>query len=558
MSDEALPNRWLPGFRDPSEATRGVGFEFVERAPFPYLILSLHGCILYANRAALRLLGDEIVAVPGLPFLALVANPEVDAFTGWLNRARYESGAAVILDLQPQGRELHARLIADTVAVAEEVVVVVAIEDLRELRAEERRSAVLRDHLDLRVRTRNQELAEANHQLKRKIDECAVLELELRHRMQELGDADRAKDEFLALLAHELRNPLAPIRNALEVMRDPGLDSTTRDWARAVIERQVEHLRRLVDDLLDLSRISRGKIALQRRPVDLAQAVERALELSGPLIQSRHHRVELRGWPQPLLVEADLERLAQVVANLLNNAAKYMQPGGVIGIELEADGNEQTLVVRDTGQGIEPSLLPRVFDPFTQGDHSLHRTQGGLGIGLAVVKRIVELHGGRVTARSPGLGLGSEFEIRLPRAAATSVVAPVSRGSVQRGVVRKVLIVEDNADAAETMQLLLEVHGHQARVAHDASSALAVADEFRPDALLLDIGLPDMSGRELVGILRSRPETSAALIIAVSGYGTQRDIEASRAAGFDQHLVKPVSPQALENALARRDTDVAQ
>jgi len=552
MFDAAFPNRRpevATGHRKPELLE--FAFELLNRAPFPYLILSLNGAILNANNAAVELLGEEIVAVPRLPLIALLSTQDGQAFGQWLRCLRYER-TSFLVTLRPRESAIEARLIPDLVRNNDEVLVLLAIEDLRELRNTEQRLSKLREQLELRVRERNRELAQTNDRLRSKIDECGVLELELRHRMRELDDADRAKDEFLALLAHELRNPLAPIRNALEVMRQDELQPATRIWAQSVIERQVEHLRRLVDDLLDLSRISRGKIVLQRRPVRLEEAVDRALEMSAPLIASRHHRVERRQWPEPLFVDADLERLAQAVANLLNNASKYMEPGGTIGIELERDGSDATLVVSDTGQGIDPELLPRVFDPFTQGDHSLHRTQGGLGIGLALVKRLIELHGGQVLARSSGPGLGSEFEMRLPCSSEHEPAAAPDRPRPEASPSRRVLIVEDNVDAAETLRMLLELHGHEAQVSYDAGSALTAAAQFHPDAMLLDIGLPDMSGRELVAILRSRPETSGALILAVSGYGSQADIDASRAAGFDQHLVKPVSPEALEAALAVR------
>jgi PAS domain S-box-containing protein len=367
-----------------------------------------------------------------------------------------------------------------------------------------------------------------------------------------LREADRRKDEFLAMLAHELRNPLAPIRNAAEVLRFFGSSEPRIEWCREVIDRQVGHLTRLVDDLLDVSRITRGKVTLQKERIELATAVARAVETVRPLIESRGHRLVLSLSERPVLVEADLVRLAQVMGNLLNNAAKYSPDGSEIRLAAGLEGGEAVIRVRDEGIGIPPEMLAQVFELFVQADRSLDRSEGGLGIGLTLVRSLVEMHGGSVEARSDGPGRGSELIVRLPALAVEEAGEhPSAVPAVSAGAGRRILVVDDNEDSAVSLALLLELSGHEVRTAGDGSAALSEARSFRPEVVLLDIGLPHMDGYEVARRLRGEEDLRGLLLFAMTGYGQEEDVRRSRQAGFDQHLVKPVDLPKLLDLLAR-------
>jgi PAS domain S-box-containing protein len=353
-------------------------------------------------------------------------------------------------------------------------------------------------------------------------------------------EADRRKDEFLAMLGHELRNPLAPIVTALELMRLRNGDVAIHE--RSVIERQVGHLSRLVDDLLDVSRITRGKIELKRSPVQLNEVIGKAIEIASPLLEQHSHDLTLDVPAAGLVVDGDPVRLAQVFANLLTNAAKYTQPGGRIALSARRDGDEIVVTVRDNGTGIEKDLLGRIFDLFTQGKRSLDRAQGGLGLGLTLVRSLVEMHGGKVRAASEGPGKGSEFTVVLPRREAEAIVreearAPAARPAPQRS---RVLVVDDNTDAADLLAEALRAEGHEVRVAANALEALSIAPGFAPRVALLDIGLPVMDGYELAHRLKSDPTLAHLQLVAISGYGQEADRRRSVEAGFKEHLVKPV------------------
>ncbi len=366
-----------------------------------------------------------------------------------------------------------------------------------------------------------------------------------------LKEADRRKDDFLAMLAHELRNPLAPIRNATQVLQLTAPDDERLIWASDVIERQVQHMSRMVDDLLDVARFTRGKIGLQMETLDLACALTRAVEISRPGIDARAHHLSVEFPAEPISLHGDAARLTQVFANLLNNAAKYTREGGHISLSAARVGDDAEVRVRDDGQGIPPPLLERVFDLFTQVDPSIDRSSGGLGIGLTLVKSLVEKHGGRVEVRSEGVpGRGSEFIVRLPALpAAPTEPAPSLRMPGRRSESRRVLVVDDNVDGAQSLAIMLRFKGYEVRAVHDGDAALETAGAWRPDVVFLDIGLPGMDGHEVARRLRRELGLTDATLVAATGYGQEEDRRLSREAGFDFHLVKPVDLEALERLL---------
>jgi signal transduction histidine kinase/DNA-binding response OmpR family regulator len=380
----------------------------------------------------------------------------------------------------------------------------------------------------------------------------AAIALDNARLYRDLQEADRRKNEFLAMLAHELRNPLAPIRNAVEILRLLGPIAPALESPRCMIERQVEHLVRLVDELLDVSRITGGKVRLKSEPLNLMNVVSRALETSHPLIDERRHKLSVTPPPRPLWVEGDLVRLAQVLANLLNNAAKYTEPGGRIWLTVGEDDSQAVLRVRDSGMGIPADMLGSIFELFTQVDPSLDRSHGGLGIGLTLAKQLVELHGGRVEAHSEGRNRGSEFLVRLPLTAAPidCIGQPVDMPAHAAATLR-ILVVDDNVDSAQSLHLLLGIHGHQTRVAHSGGDALASAADFEPHVVLLDIGLPGMDGYEVARRLRALPGGERMILVATTGYGHSEDRRRSRAATFDCHLVKPIDLDELNSIFSR-------
>ena len=368
-------------------------------------------------------------------------------------------------------------------------------------------------------------------------------------------EADQRKNEFLAMLAHELRNPLAPVRNAAQMLRNSHGDAAKLEWAANVIDRQSRHLVRLVDDLLDVARITQGKITLSFESVDVVTVVGMAEEMTRQLIEARRHTLAVRMPPAPVFVYGDCARIAQILGNLLNNAAKYSEPGSSIALEVEEAGNDIVFRVRDSGMGIPAHLLGSIFDLFIQADRSLDRSQGGLGIGLTIVRNLVHMLGGSVQVTSEGAGKGSEFTVRLPRATAERAGAHVAevplgaRALPQPQPPLRVLVVDDHPDAAESMAALMQGAGHESLVAHDGPTAIAEAGRFRPDVVLLDIGLPGMNGFEVARSLKAAPETSACVLIAVSGYGQTEDQRRSREVGFDYHLIKPADFAELEKIL---------
>jgi len=384
----------------------------------------------------------------------------------------------------------------------------------------------------------------------RDVSERSLLEKKTLEQAAALADLHHRKDEFLAMLSHELRNPLAPIANAVHLLRLQPNEPPLQQKARAIIERQVTQLTRLVDDLMEVSRITTGRIRLRLEPVLASGVVERAVETVRPLIDRHRHELAVTLSPQPIWLHADPSRLEQIVVNLLTNAAKYTADGGRIFLSVDQVGDECAFRVRDTGVGIAPALLPRIFDLFTQAERSLDRSQGGLGIGLAVVQRLVDLHGGRVAARS-SLGHGSEFVVHLPVVVPDG--APASLDSIAAtapmGPGLRLLVVDDNVDAAESLAMLLQTSGHVVWTAYSGPSALSSAAEHRPEVVLLDIGLPELDGFEVAKRMREDPAHEAMVLVALTGYGQAADRERSREAGFDHHLVKPVDLDEVQAIL---------
>ena len=371
---------------------------------------------------------------------------------------------------------------------------------------------------------------------------------------EELQEAARRKDEFLAMLSHELRNPLAPIRNAAEVMRRIAPADPAIAWARDVVERQVTHLAKLVDDLLDVSRITQGKITLKKEPVELGAVIQHSVETARLLLESKRHHLVLNVPATPIWVHGDFARLAQVVGNLLNNGAKYTAEGGRIELSVMADRGEAVISVRDNGVGIDSTLLPHVFELFTQGEQSLDRSQGGLGVGLTVVQRLVELHQGRVEVLSEGIGKGALFRITLPCISEVAQGQPAEETSLRKidvsKIGRRVLVVDDNMDAAESIAVFLRLEGNDVRTVSDGPQAVAIAQVFAPHVAVLDIGLPGMSGYELARRLRQPAGGGPALLIALTGYGQKEDRARSEQAGFHHHFVKPADPRDIQAAIA--------
>ena len=409
----------------------------------------------------------------------------------------------------------------------------------------------------------NAELAETNATLQEQI-------LERERAQQALEAADRRKDDFLAMLSHELRNPLAAIQGSIELMQRIAIEDPQLQWARDVVARQNRHLTRLIEDLLDVSRITRGTLTLRKEPVELREVAQLAIETVRPLIDSRRHELTVAMPDTALNVEGDAVRLSQVICNLLTNAAKYTEEGGRIQLAIEHDGpadslSSQALIrVTDNGCGISSEAMSRLFEPSTHEERLNSGAHGGLGIGLIVVRGLVEMHGGVVEARSDGLGCGAEFTVRLPLLqfeALTLTVAPARGPGVAEpaaaGAALRILVVDDNQDSAISMTLLLELQGHEVHVAHAGQTALRVASDKRPDVILLDIGMPGMNGYEVARQLRAQDCFADTLLVAITGYGRASDLKQTEAAGFDHHLVKPVDYEKLQEVLAARSSACA-
>jgi two-component system, sensor histidine kinase len=501
----------LPPTRRDGEVTRTV----LERAGLE--------CMLYAGTAALA---EQIGAGAGAIVLtdALAGDPGASEVVAALRRQPSWSDVPSILLSRADGQSAATtRLLASLTNVT--------VLD----RPTSPRTLVSSVQAAIRGRARQ-------YQIRDQLDALRAAEDALRN-------ADRRKDEFLAMLAHELRNPLAPIRTASELLARLLPAEPKTQAIVAILKRQAIHLTRLVDDLLDVSRITQGRIQLQRRPLDLAPILAQAMESVEPLLRDKRHKVVVTSCFEPLFVNGDSARLVQCIANLLTNAAKYTDASGEIRVELRSEESSAVIVVTDNGVGISPELLPRIFELFVQSARSLDRSEGGLGIGLSVVQRLVEMHDGKVLARSAGPGRGSTFEMRLP-----TVAAPREgrKKSTPRSTApKRILVVDDNIDAATSLAAFLQLDGHQAEAVHSAKGALDAIATFGPDVVLLDIGLPEMDGYEVAK--RIRAGGSCVRLVALTGYGQVEDIERTHSAGFDAHLVKPVDFVALDRSLSGKD-----
>jgi len=517
-----LQNEELLGARAELEAALERYAELFEFAPIGYAVLAEDHTIREINHAGARLLGKERARLTGTRFGAFVDVGDASGFAALLAKARRgeasvrgELGLALALTV---GDPVRVRLTATLLARGEPLILL-AFEDITERYAQEQ--ALARSQAALR-------------------------------------DANRRKDDFLAALSHELRNPLAPIRNSLVVLElaQPGSGEARK--AQEVIGRQVTHLTRLIDDLLDITRITRQKLQLQRQTVELTELVRRTVEDHRGSFEARSINVDVSASPEALWVDADPERLNQVMSNLLGNAEKFTPAGGSVHVGIQPGGLGAVLLVRDTGSGIPQDLIGELFEPFAQAPQTLDRSRGGLGLGLAMVKGIVELHGGTVTIASPGLGRGTQVVISLPLASAPAH-APAARAALPTPQ-RRVLVIEDNPDAAESLAAVLAFSGHDVKMANDGISGLAQARSFEPDIVICDIGLPEMDGYAVARAFRADPTLARAYLIAMSGYARETDVQHAIAAGFDQHLAKPPDLPTLyrlvhEAPIARRDTN---
>jgi signal transduction histidine kinase len=407
------------------------------------------------------------------------------------------------------------------------------------------------------LRRAESELAVTQAALERKNQELAhalavqnEIEAEL-HQQRDWRDADRRKDEFLATLAHELRNPLAPIRQAALISKAPGATDAQKRWSHDVIDRQVQHMSLLLDDLLDISRVTRGTLALRMQPTDLTTVIDTAVETARPTIDSKRHALSVDMPPEPIHFVADPLRVAQVLSNLLTNAAKYTDPEGQIRVTARCEADNVVVRVKDSGIGISAAALPRVFNMFSQVHSTTDRSEGGLGIGLALAQGLIELHGGTIEANSDGLGCGSEFTVCLPQRPVSEAPSPAPKvpAAAAGTVRRRILIADDNRDSAETLAALLRMEGHEVTSVHDGPVALTAFNEIKPDVVLLDIGMPGLTGYEVARKLRQSPLGSSLRLIAITGWGQDIDKERAYAAGFDHHLTKPVDPHRLAELL---------
>jgi PAS domain S-box-containing protein len=520
------------------EAPQGETVYTLESADRPYrllvecmnegaLTLSVDSVILYSNPRFAAMLGVQDKGLVGRGFCDLVLPADRDECTRLIELARSVPAEGELLLEREDGTSIPIHLTLSPLPLEGAAVVCGVVTDL----------------------------TEHKHNVQLRIAQAALRESEARYRQ-----ADKQKDEFLAILAHELRNPLAPATNALHILQMKAPPIPEVEWARELIATQIQRMTRLIDDLMDVSRITSNKLTLRLERVELAKIVDEAVSAIRPFVEESGHQLSVTLPREPVFLKADLVRMAQVLSNLLNNAAKYTNPGGIISLKAERQGGEVVISVRDTGIGIPADMLPRIFDMFMQVDRTLTRTHGGLGIGLTLVKRLVDMHGGSVEARSAGKDQGSEFVIRVP--------VPVDSVDRERRTTqadnsmprshRRILIVDDNELSANSLSILLGMAGNETRTAYDGSEALGAAEAFRPHVVLLDLGLPMMDGYETCARIRQQPWGKDILVVALTGWGQAEDRRRSTEAGFDRHIVKPADPVELMKMVAALEASKEQ
>jgi PAS domain S-box-containing protein len=520
-----------------------LGLSLFERSPQPMVAVGgpTH-VVRYLNPAFARLAGktsDELIDRPFAEAVPEGAGNEYLALLDRVFRTGIPENLAEQEHHQAQPLPVYWSYVVWAIVGADDrpAGVMIQVTDVTEAAAFRRQATAMNEALVLSS-VRQHELAEVTESLSGRL-QAAV----------------QARDHFLAVLSHELRNPLASLCNALQLLKLAGKDPLTAESSRTLMERQLKQMVRLVDDLLDVSRITTGKLELRKERVDLAAVLWGAVESSRPLIDREGHQLTVTLPPEPVLLDADPNRLAQVFLNLLNNAAKYSEPGGHIRLSAVRDGTDVVVSVKDSGIGIPAAQLTRVFEVFVQVDTSWRRVQGGLGVGLSLVKEFVGLHGGQVEAHSDGPGKGSEFVVRLPAAIAAEppkAAAEPTKAAPEksRGPRRRILVVDDNRDAAVSLTMMLRIKGHEVRTVHDGAAAVAAAAEFRPELVLMDLGMPILDGYEAARRIRAQPREDRAFLVALTGWGADDDRRRTHDAGFDRHLVKPVDPDALISMIA--------
>ncbi len=538
VTDVTEPTRRERFLRDRQNARYDA---LVESAPDVILNIDATGHIQLANPAAERQFGYSATELVGA-----LADRLFEAEGTWSRiRASIDSAGPTIHPVEVQARLKNGAVRYFEVSAAS------WHDGLREFV-----TAIFRDVHD----RRETELAlrESERRARENAAALAELNVALKASGKTLNEMDRRKDEFLATLAHELRNPLAPLRNGLQLLKLAKDDTALIERTRRMMDMQLSQMVRLIDDLLDVSRINKDRMDLNKEVTSLDKVIRQAVETSQPLLDALQHRLTIDLPENDVILDADVVRLTQVFANLLNNAAKYTPPGGAISIEGRHDGHEVTISITDSGIGIPQEMLPKVFDMFVQVDKSLERAQGGLGIGLSLVRRLVDLHGGSVEGHSKGLGAGSTFVVRLPAAnnpAATA--APNSRDTAAPAsqAMRRILVADDNEDAAMSLALILSMLGHETRTANDGLEAIEIAEQFQPDVVLLDIGMPKLNGYETARRLRQKARGEQLLLVALTGWGQESDRQRSSAAGFDSHLIKPVDVAQIERLLTEKRSE---
>jgi PAS domain S-box-containing protein len=537
------------------EETAARYADLYDSAPIPYVTLDAAGLIVEVNLTGSSFFGAPRLRLINTPFVRFVADRSREAFYHHLKRCRSGESAATELDLEigtrpPIAVELSSRAAGPVTTEPHYRTAILDLTARKRIEQELRRTQA---DLEARVRERTLELEHANLELEAEVIERRQLEAKLRQNAEELRTQHRRKDDFLAMLGHELRNPLAPIRSAVQVLKAAEIDRYQHQRARDVLERQVDHLVKLVDDLLDVSRISRGKIQMHKERIDLGQAIANAIDAVQPAVEASGHAFDVALAEGAIALEADPVRITQVIANLLQNAVKYTPRGGRIQLTTRREGDSAIVSVRDSGIGIERDALPHLFELFFQGEQALDRSRGGLGLGLALARLLVEMHGGSIEAKSGGRGKGSEFLVRLPTLPEASVGPDANaraRADDQGCARRRILVVDDNVDAADSLAAVLESEGHEVRTAYEGGRALAIADEFDPEVVLLDIGLPHMDGYEVARRMRGAKKGEQRTLVAVTGYGEPEARRRSKEAGFDRHLLKPLGLDALHRLLS--------